>query len=80
MMSRYKEGRYPENMEKFNIVNTSPFESEVSFCFQNDANATTYLLDPPNMKLKPGEAQVHDFFPCSESLKFLGLSALGLRF
>ena len=45
-------------MEKFNIVNTSPFESEVSFCFQNDANATTYLLDPPNMKLKPGEAQV----------------------
>ena len=55
---RYKEGRYPENMEKFNIVNTSPFESEVSFCFQNDANATTYLLDPPNMKLKPGEAQV----------------------
>ncbi|KAL5255873.1 hypothetical protein ACHWQZ_G011188 [Mnemiopsis leidyi] len=54
---RYKEGRYPENMERFNIVNTSPFESEVSFCFQNDANATTYLLDPPNMKLKPGEAQ-----------------------
>ena len=32
--SRYKEGRYPENMERFNIVNTSPFESEVSFCFQ----------------------------------------------
>ena len=48
-------------MEKFNIVNTSPFESEVSFCFQNDANATTYLLDPPNMKLKPGEAQVRTF-------------------
>ena len=54
---RYKEGRYPENMEKFNIVNTSPFESEVSFCFQNDSNATTYLLDPPNMTLKPGEQQ-----------------------
>ena len=44
-------------MEKFNIVNTSPFESQVSFCFQSDANATTYLLDPPNMKLKPGECQ-----------------------
>ena len=69
-ISRYKEGRYPENMEKFNIVNTSPFESEVSFCFQNDANATTYLLDPPNMKLKPGEAQVRFLTVILESLKF----------
>ena len=54
---RYKEGRYPENMERINIINTSPFDSEVSFCYQHDANATTFLLDPPTMKLKPGESQ-----------------------
>ncbi|XP_071959113.1 hydrocephalus-inducing protein homolog isoform X2 [Antedon mediterranea] len=54
---RYKEGKYPENTEKLKICNTSPLDVEVSFCFQHDGNATTFLLDPPNMSLKPGETE-----------------------
>ncbi|XP_035679087.1 LOW QUALITY PROTEIN: hydrocephalus-inducing protein homolog [Branchiostoma floridae] len=54
---RYKEGRYPENMEKLTIMNTSPLEADITFCFQQDAQATTYLLDPPSMLLKPTESQ-----------------------
>ncbi|XP_033116735.1 hydrocephalus-inducing protein homolog isoform X2 [Anneissia japonica] len=54
---RYKEGKYPENTEKLKISNTSPLDVEVSFCFQYDSNATTFLLDPPSMSLKPGDAQ-----------------------
>ena len=55
---RYKEGKYPENMEKMTVCNTSPLEAEVSFCFQQDSTAATFILDPPNMSLKPGESQV----------------------
>lgn len=55
---RYREGKYPENMEKLTIKNTSPLEAELSFCFQQDSNATTFLLEPPNLTLKPGESQV----------------------
>ena len=55
---RYKEGKYPENMEKIVVCNTSPLEADVSFCFQQDSTAATFILDPPNMKLKPGESQV----------------------
>ena len=55
---RFKEGRYPENLEKLMIQNTSPLEAEISFCFMNDSKGETYLLDPPNMTLKPGEQQV----------------------
>ena len=40
------------------IQNTSPLEAEISFCFMNDSKGETYLLDPPNMTLKPGEQQV----------------------
>ncbi|XP_078688637.1 hydrocephalus-inducing protein-like [Branchiostoma floridae x Branchiostoma belcheri] len=54
---RYKEGRYPENMEKLTVMNTSPLEADITFCFQQDAQATTYLLDPPSMLLKPQESQ-----------------------
>lgn len=57
--NRYKEGRYPENMEHLSIQNTSPLNADVSFCYQNDSNASTFLLDPPNMFLKPGEAKVN---------------------
>ncbi|XP_076808093.1 hydrocephalus-inducing protein homolog isoform X2 [Clavelina lepadiformis] len=54
---RYKEGKYLENREKINIMNTSPLPAQVSFCFQHDSNATTFLLDPPNMSLEPNEVK-----------------------
>jgi hypothetical protein len=55
---RYKEGRYPENMETVTISNVSMMETNVSFYFQRDHNATTFLLDPPDMMLQPGESKV----------------------
>ena len=55
---RYKEGLYPENMESLTISNEDTMEVEVSFFFQKDMNATTFLLEPPTMKLKGGESQV----------------------
>lgn len=55
---RYKENRYPENTEKLVIHNNSGLEAEVQFRFQEDTQATTYLLDPPTMTLKPDQKQV----------------------
>ncbi|XP_028304635.1 hydrocephalus-inducing protein homolog isoform X2 [Gouania willdenowi] len=52
---RYKESQYPENSEKLVIHNNSVMEAEVEFCFQHDTKASTYLLDPPTMTLKPNE-------------------------
>ncbi|XP_073515931.1 hydrocephalus-inducing protein homolog isoform X2 [Phyllobates terribilis] len=54
---KYKAGQYPENMEKVTICNVSPLESDVTLCFQFDMKAATFILDPPNMSLKPGEKQ-----------------------
>uniref|UniRef100_A0A8C8S7Z5 HYDIN n=1 Tax=Pelusios castaneus TaxID=367368 RepID=A0A8C8S7Z5_9SAUR len=54
---RYKALRYPNNSEKITILNVSPLEAEVFFCFQHDIKANTYLLDPPTMTLKPNERQ-----------------------
>ncbi|CAM5150043.1 unnamed protein product [Eretmochelys imbricata] len=54
---RYKALRYPNNSEKITILNSSPLEAEVFFCFQHDIKANTYLLDPPTMMLKPSEKQ-----------------------
>ncbi|XP_072278793.1 hydrocephalus-inducing protein-like [Pyxicephalus adspersus] len=54
---KYKAGQYPENMEKLTIHNVSPMESEVSFCFQHDIKAATFILDPPTITLKPNEKQ-----------------------
>ncbi|XP_074864560.1 hydrocephalus-inducing protein homolog isoform X2 [Carettochelys insculpta] len=54
---RYKALRYPNNSEKITILNISPLEAEVFFCFQHDIKANTYLLDPPTMILKPNEKQ-----------------------
>ena len=61
---RYKEGKYPENTEKLTICNTTPLEAEVTFCYQHDNNAATFILDPPSMVLKPGEQQVCLHFVC----------------
>nr|XP_029134421.1 hydrocephalus-inducing protein homolog [Labrus bergylta] len=52
---RYKENRYPENKERLLIYNNSGTEAEVVFSFQHDTQATTYLLDPPTMTLKPDQ-------------------------
>ncbi|KAK5867885.1 hypothetical protein PBY51_012341 [Eleginops maclovinus] len=54
---RYKENRYPENKERLLIHNPSGLEAEVLFSFQHDTQATTYLLDPPTMTLKPDQKQ-----------------------
>uniref|UniRef100_A0A8C3T1C3 HYDIN axonemal central pair apparatus protein n=1 Tax=Chelydra serpentina TaxID=8475 RepID=A0A8C3T1C3_CHESE len=54
---RYKALRYPNNSEKITILNASPLEAEVFFCFQHDIKANTYLLEPPTMMLKPSEKQ-----------------------
>ncbi|KAM6936867.1 hydrocephalus-inducing protein homolog [Xenentodon cancila] len=54
---RYKEIKYPENTEKLVIHNNSGLEAEVQFVFQHDTQATTYLLDPPTMILKPDQKQ-----------------------
>ena len=62
ILFRYKEGRYPENMETVTISNTTMMEANVVFYFQKDHNATTFLLEPPDMTLQPGESQVH--VPC----------------
>ena len=58
LLCRYKEGRYPENMETVTISNISMMEVNVLFYFQRDHNATTFLLDPPDMTLQPGESKV----------------------
>ncbi|TMS05303.1 Hydrocephalus-inducing protein-like protein [Larimichthys crocea] len=54
---RYKENKYPENTERLVIHNNSGLEAEVQFRFQHDTQATTYLLDPPAMTLKPDQKQ-----------------------
>lgn len=55
---RYREERYPENMEKICICNSSPMHAVVSFVYLNDSNGTTFLLEPSTMSLKPGASQV----------------------
>jgi hypothetical protein len=55
---RYKECRYPENMESLTISNTSIMNAEISFFFHKDHNGTTYLLDPSSMTLDIGESKV----------------------
>lgn len=56
---RYREGRYPENMEHITINNCGSSEALVNFCFRTDLNASTFLLDPPEMSLLPGESKVN---------------------
>ena len=60
---RYKEGRYPENMDTLTISNNSMMETQVDFYFRYDENATTFLLDPPSMSLQPSESNV-----CTENI------------
>lgn len=53
-----KANRFPEHNEKLTILNTSPIEAEISFCYLDDSKGDCFMLDPPNMTLKPGEQQV----------------------
>ncbi|KAL6104703.1 hydin [Pungitius sinensis] len=54
---RYKERRHPDNTERLVIHNISGLEAEVQFYFQHDSQATTYLLHPPTITLKPDQKQ-----------------------
>ncbi|XP_061629909.1 hydrocephalus-inducing protein homolog [Phyllopteryx taeniolatus] len=54
---RYKDNRFPENTERMVIKNIAGLEAEVQFHFQNDTQAITYMLDPPNMTLQPDQEQ-----------------------
>lgn len=57
-VDRYKVQNCPDNSESITILNNSPADAEVHFCFENDWKAETFLLDPPRMTLKPKEKQV----------------------
>ena len=58
---RCKEGKFPEFTETLNIMNTSPLEAEVCFCFlgeNTDKNAEScFFLEPTEMKLEPNECR-----------------------
>eukprot|EP00079_Xenopus_tropicalis_P024447 XP_012817094.1 PREDICTED: hydrocephalus-inducing protein homolog isoform X1 [Xenopus tropicalis] len=54
---KYKACQFPENMEKILICNKSPVDSEITFCFQHDVKAVSFILDPPTMHLKPNQKQ-----------------------
>ncbi|XP_067158936.1 hydrocephalus-inducing protein homolog [Apteryx mantelli] len=53
----YKALRYPSNCEKITILNITPLEAEVHFFLEHDANADTFLFEPPRMTLKANEKQ-----------------------
>lgn len=55
---RYKDCKYPENMDTLQINNTSLDTIEAEFYFQKDHNGTTFLLDPPTMTLEAGQTEV----------------------
>ncbi|XP_048371298.1 hydrocephalus-inducing protein homolog [Sphaerodactylus townsendi] len=54
---KYKANRCLNHFENITILNVSPLDCEISFFFQYDVKAITYLLDPPTMTLKPNEQQ-----------------------
>ena len=47
-----------EHGEAGRSSNTSPLDADISFCFQVDSKAETFLLEPPTMQLKPGQQEV----------------------
>ncbi|XP_016156610.1 PREDICTED: LOW QUALITY PROTEIN: hydrocephalus-inducing protein-like [Ficedula albicollis] len=53
----YKAQNCPGNSESVTILNNSPVDAEVQFSFENDGEAETFVLDPPNMTQKPEEKQ-----------------------
>lgn len=59
-VDRYKAKNCPGNSENITILNSSPTVVEVQFYFENDGKAETFLLDPPNMTLKPKQKKVRE--------------------
>lgn len=57
----YREGRFPENTDIFNISNCGNMQANVEFSLQNDENSTTFILEPSSMTLEPGASQVRKF-------------------
>ena len=47
--------KHPENMEDLTILNDSPLLANITFKFKEDNTANTFLLEPPNLSLKPGD-------------------------
>lgn len=45
-------------METLTISNTSVMEADVLFSFKDDFSAATFLVEPAQMVLKPGESKV----------------------
>lgn len=45
-------------MESLTVSNTSMMEAEATFFFHKDFSGNTYLLDPPTMRLEPGQSRV----------------------
>ena len=89
---RYREIKYPENIEKVVIYNNSGLQAEVKFSFRDDNQGTTFLLDPPAMSLQPDQKQVwvrslvkknrFDFYSCYFLVKCFsystGVDSVGL--
>ncbi|NXA41620.1 HYDIN protein, partial [Eudromia elegans] len=53
----YKALRHPSNCEKITLLNVTPLEAEVHFSLEHDANADTFLFEPPQVTLKAHEKQ-----------------------
>jgi len=64
-------------MEKLTVFNTSPLPGHISFCYQHDSNASTFLLDPPNMSLEPNEGKVRRSYGFNKYKCFLFESVVG---
>lgn len=55
---KHRETVQSENLETVTIANNSMLPVDISFCFENDHNATTFLLHPPTMSLQPGDKEL----------------------
>lgn len=54
----YHDGRFPENMDIFNISNSGNMQANVQISLKNEQNLPTFILEPSTMTLEPGESQV----------------------
>ncbi|XP_075242911.1 hydrocephalus-inducing protein-like isoform X4 [Convolutriloba macropyga] len=53
-----KDTMYPENMEKFTFFNDSLLHVEMSLCFLQDSQETTFIMDRQTLSLSVGERKV----------------------
>ncbi|KAM9269036.1 LOW QUALITY PROTEIN: hydrocephalus-inducing protein homolog [Cariama cristata] len=65
----YKVLWHPSNCEKIAILNVTPLEAEVHFYLERDLKGSTFILEPPSMRLKPNEKQLSIWaYPTSAGL------------